>query len=1827
MSSFDDWRNKVEGTAIEPQGADTLRQEYLSRQQQHADMPLRAGQMPQPGSDRTTLPNSVFSQNFDNPVAHLDRARWYLQNEGRNSRNAISEYYAAIRAADLIDPREVAQARKQAQEALKTETDPLKRRQLVQWDATLHDMERAKGFTRANLGMFYIRMGYQGDGIQLIVEAGYKDPEMRTDPNFIRHMRELNTQVPFDGRIAVQPTNRPPGIAPDDGGVRSPQDRRTGVLPAAGDRVEGSFRPPENLDTFRRSMENQLYRLARANGNFEMGMQLTPAIKAEFEAAIQAADKLDRGDITARAKAADDESKKYFHEEAENKIKKLMGEYDELDKKLAQEHHDSKAQLEALDKKYQAAKNDAERQQIVADMRRVPFAEPLINKQDELSAAETAAGPDHKKFVELKTTVAIMSSLNDSSRQSRFAYAFALNYSSKQKEAVLAGNLTEMQRVVLANLSEEPKLTDAQKTFLKTVAETPTLTDEQRNQLKQLSGAGELNERQKSDLKKITEQFTTVKNEAVRSQIQTLIRSEKARCLELLGQLYELDPNASKDRNFVRLAQEAGFKIPESQSNNGTDRTSDGDQAQAYGRIVSSGDPLELLDDAKKKAKANDFAGAKAAFTQAIDAAGKLNQDDIKKEFDFWKAAATDTNVNQQTRENAIAQAFIYQGLQHSPYLSRFEYAIFLHNAALDKTAGADSAEAKRILAEAVAKDPEAAGIKREDLAKNANCQGNSVYNYVKEQIEKGQKITEDGLKEAQASAMLSPDELKLDTSLKQFKAANDRQNFIDAAEALKSAIAAADKLDMTPYKKVLEEKQAKWDALKTPMERANNGALELEIKQLKGTIDKPVELRIALAQLYLNEKVKKPELAKEILLDEKYWKDHQDATKRPDFKIAKAMSIELSKDWSEKVKDKLAKEWKGLTSDFGAMTVASIVYAMNPEAALGKRLFASIVAGAVAKPGLKYVLGETPTWGDAAWGGGMALMAIAGGEAHSKLAGRFANKIEIDLLKKQCLSLARTDGEKLALEGAFSKLASQHEMRSVEAIGRLMKQQFGDRLKVTMAGGNQVKLVEALTAQAQKLGVSQSAVETALSGKTGCQAIDAWVKLLENHSVTGLDGKVLLKEAGALGIDQAALKNLAAKQEANRIDVLAEALRDVLKDKADGKKLGNMMGLADAEMAEITGKNGKEAVDTLAAILKRRSDAGTLDMGHFVDKAAQLGIDKFQMTKQLALQDRLSIDALGDVLKKDLSKVNPGALEKTAKALGVTSAEELKKLEGKTGAQAVDAFVSIVKNRADRGLPMTQLNELAASMGISQSALREIAFKNKSEAVGTVQQILKKQIESQRELANEAYRVANNYNLYGIKEGDPAKLAFHLRNLQVGSEEQMRALLAKPQGAEASKYAVQLLKEAIINKEGKVAEALAAELKDKSFVRRFLQMPGGAGAEVAGSYAANKGELQALRSQIEAGRIQRFGSWAKSWLPWVKGEEGSIYREYKTLVGNANALEGRGWGANYLYEGTWGMLRNPLGRDVNTFTSLKNLNARSFFNRYRMDFATIGLMSAMYRGSHNGINVFIPDEQGKTMSVGDALYNTATGSATDAATGALVLPFVRDIAGIFRSGGNMAEAVSAKTNPWYEVRSGLWSRTAGRAWDTGMYGLGQTPGFINRKVAERTGLWMSEVPSYLSGKATISPEFAANHPWLSTPYVRLPMGLSTVGTQASMFFPRLQEAQGLYSTYSETQAIIDGEQAPIRNLNKPVDELEDEQPNEADPYNKRMMEILQRLQSEDPDLRPKNDESQGDAPDSPPQPEDQAQPQSKPQSSPTTQPVRPTDRRNDAPASGGAPD
>ena len=204
--------------------------------------------------ERVQVSAMQVAQLLDSVINHLENAETPLTQNGAHAR---TEYAAAIASADKIDQTGVAREIRNIKLLLQNQKmDPQTRRLLVQEDADLQTLQRAPGFTRANMALALIRNGDQASGTQLLLDAQQRDRAMNGDPNFQRHFKNAlddaanhqKASYTFDQRDAARPPTQPardvlqpPELQPRD--APKPESNRptAGTAAAALTDVERKF--------------------------------------------------------------------------------------------------------------------------------------------------------------------------------------------------------------------------------------------------------------------------------------------------------------------------------------------------------------------------------------------------------------------------------------------------------------------------------------------------------------------------------------------------------------------------------------------------------------------------------------------------------------------------------------------------------------------------------------------------------------------------------------------------------------------------------------------------------------------------------------------------------------------------------------------------------------------------------------------------------------------------------------------------------------------------------------------------------------------------------------------------------------------------------------------------------------------------------------------------------------------------------------------------------------------------------------------------------------------------------------------------------------------------------------------------------------------------------------------------------------------------------------------------------------------------------------------------------------------------------------------------
>ncbi|GEM_PF-2021001 len=968
-------------------------------------------------------------------LGHLERAQARLATQGLPA--AESEYFAAIRAADLIDQQEVAAERRRLQDLLRTEQDPGRRRELARQDAELHDLQRAPGFTRANLAMLWMRLGYGDEGLKLMYEAARLDPEIAADPNFARRMPAVNMLEPAGA-------------------------------PSSDDRAEPSDRIPPPGGTARAGgdFDNPLARLARAE-SLMTGNRLNQAAKAEFEAAIRAADRLDRTDLQRQIQQVQAAYARSYPRQLESRIAALAAERDTLAAELRRTRPEAARQLEQLDRRWgqvnadgerrlQEATTEAQRQSIREDcqarkeaiqdqMARV--APDLVRKQQEIDALE--ARPEHQELLRLSDEYLALKQLDASSLTTRIAYATVL------------------------------------------------------------TAAG-----------------------------------DKASARLYLGQVLSMDPSAGSDPDFRRLAARAELQMPAAP---GAGPASDGTGAPPERTTPAAGperperpDPIDLVARAQDTLARQGMSAARPLFEQAIAAADALVQADIRRGIEETRTMLGDTRVSAGTREQLLALMRLYMEYEHAPATSRVQYAVALANAG-------DFAAAAAQMDGARTRDPQAADT--------------GTFRMVQERISRRQSISEADLQQAvradaagggtaQQAAFDDPD------AHRQAAAAAVRQNnFQTAARELKRTVDAADRIDMAPLQVRLSELTRQMEGLaSTQGNLVRRRQLQSEIDNLKAVISYPVTARLELAQFYLRPEVRKPDDARRLLAEAA---ERDPSLRNLDrFKAINGFAEEMSKSGLTRAMDWLRREWRGLASDLGSGGLgAAVFFAVAPERGIITRAASALLAGGASKPLINRALGQESSWGDVGWGMFNAGLFITGERAYGGLRGALARGVDERLLME-------AGARRGVSETMLRDLAVRQDLRSLDALGTLLKRAVGDRVDTSI-----------LRETALRSGVAEPVVAEQLGGRSGREAVTAWLSMMRGRAGS-LDIELLTEQAGRLGLPRTALAELRTRRGIEAVDAMKEMLKrqvDTQRQAAnEAFSLARTYRLANAEPAAV---------------------------------------------------------------------------------------------------------------------------------------------------------------------------------------------------------------------------------------------------------------------------------------------------------------------------------------------------------------------------------------------------------------------------------------------------------------------------------------------------------------------------------------------------------------------------------------------------------------------------------------------------------------------------------
>jgi hypothetical protein len=277
---------------------------------------------------------------------------------------------------------------------------------------------------------------------------------------------------------------------------------------------------------------------------------------------------------------------------------------------------------------------------------------------------------------------------------------------------------------------------------------------------------------------------------------------------------------------------------------------------------------------------------------------------------------------------------------------------------------------------------------------------------------------------------------------------------------------------------------------------------------------------------------------------------------------------------------------------------------------------------------------------------------------------------------------------------------------------------------------------------------------------------------------------------------------------------------------------------------------------------------------------------------------------------------------------------------------------------------------------------------------------------------------------------------------------------------------------------EGKLVPNALAGYRDSALVmtegKSGLDALKSATAMVTENVAAKRA---AYRTELE--KAVAAAPWHEKPLLWVQGNYPLLWKLPNERLSAFQAakreyLAARGSSLEYL--NPLNMFRSPAEYNG----TLKGLQATTFWSRYKIDAASVGAASLVYRGAHEGVKVGDTDPAtGKEYSAYDAITNTVKGTAADAINGGFLVGAFRYVGGAFSPKLEWAsKALSARG-----IDAGRWL----------------SPGLRN--------------------------------------------GLAAVPTAGALFSPEIHEAYGTWEKSSEYEKILSEIRKPLEDKNPPVPE------------------------------------------------------------------------------------
>lgn len=365
-----------------------------------------------------------IQQSMQAVFGNLQQAERLMETQGVAA--AEPAYYAAISAARSIDQNAVSQELQQVTQALQNPgLDPTSARMLQQEALDLHTLQRAPGFTEANLGLALLRSGQNAQGVRILREAAQLDPQMQEDPNFQRHLQSaLQTAAQMNGSDAyAQPQAQPGNSQLNNPGA--PADSRAGQVGPATDNTQSpSSALPQGQSP---------WQIAQALAGEVTGPNsLTPQMQQEFQQVIAAADSGQSplvAQLQPQVTAAEQQVKQLLTPQVEAAANQNTTQIQNAINNSNLSSSD-KQMAQYMLGRLEASPNAQTRQQLEQALGKVPGVAPLITQRDQI------LGPNLlNALYQFNTLKTQLQDEQDQGAMTRYAYALALNNAGDSTDA------------------------------------------------------------------------------------------------------------------------------------------------------------------------------------------------------------------------------------------------------------------------------------------------------------------------------------------------------------------------------------------------------------------------------------------------------------------------------------------------------------------------------------------------------------------------------------------------------------------------------------------------------------------------------------------------------------------------------------------------------------------------------------------------------------------------------------------------------------------------------------------------------------------------------------------------------------------------------------------------------------------------------------------------------------------------------------------------------------------------------------------------------------------------------------------------------------------------------------------------------------------------------------------------------------------------------------------------------------------------------------------------------------------------------------------------